>query len=162
MTKQQKPSYLNFDTSKYPWKADIDYKKNPEEYRVGKGEQGVLICEPYKTEIGSHWRFKTPEIATKNSEKIFELFKGYIQALDFVGADMSRKFLQMGYTRSRRYANYKGGRKYDKDAGYAELERGTGEEQKAKSAAIFYQKWKDAEADATYAKMKSEWKIRLG
>ena len=37
---------------------------------------------------------------------------------DFVGMDMARKFLQMGYTRSRRYANHKSGRKYsseDKD-----------------------------------------------
>ncbi|MFF5380932.1 DUF4385 family protein [Pedobacter suwonensis] len=27
---------------------------------------------------------------------------------------MARKYLQMGYTRARRYANYKGGKKYDK------------------------------------------------
>lgn len=40
--------------------------------------------------------------------------------------DMARKFLQMGYTRSRRYANYKGGKKFDKDNDYAQLERGTG------------------------------------
>ena len=30
-----------------------------------------------------------------------------------MGADMARKFLQMGYTRARRYANHRGGRKYD-------------------------------------------------
>ena len=162
MTKQRKPSYLNFDFNQYPWKAGIDYNKTPEAYRVGKGEQGVLICEPYKTDIGSHWRFKTPEIALKSSKEIFELFELYIKAGDFVGADMARKFLQMGYTRARRYANYKGGKKYDKDNGYAELERGTGEEQKAESAAIFYQKWKDAEADPAYAEMKAAWKSRLG
>jgi len=39
-------------------------------------------------------------------------FEAYL-AGDFVGADMARKFLQMGYSRSRRDANYKGGRKYD-------------------------------------------------
>ena len=27
--------------------------------------------------------------------------------------DMARKFLQMGYTRSRRYASHKGSKKYD-------------------------------------------------
>ncbi|WP_439584141.1 DUF4385 family protein [Dyadobacter bucti] len=27
----------------------MDYKEYPELYRVGKGEQGVLICEPYKS-----------------------------------------------------------------------------------------------------------------
>ena len=28
---------------------------------------------------------------------------------------MARKFIQMGYTRARRYTNYKGGRKYNED-----------------------------------------------
>ncbi len=70
----QKPSYLDFDNKKYYWKKYIDYKKHPELYRVGKGEQGVLICEPYKGEIGKYWKFKTPEIATKSSNEIFELF----------------------------------------------------------------------------------------
>ena len=59
----RKPSYLNFDKTDYPWKAGIDYRAEPERYRVGKGEQGVLICEPYKGELVPLWRFKTPEIA---------------------------------------------------------------------------------------------------
>lgn len=162
MSTHRKPSYLGFDKTHYPWKPDIDYRNNPQAYRVGKGEQGVLICEPYKTEIGSHWRFKTPEIAIKSSNEILGLFQQYIKAYDFVGADMARKFLQMGYTRARRYANYKGGRKYDKSNDYAQLERGTGETEKAESAAIFYEKWKLAEADPQYSKMKSDWKKRLG
>lgn len=53
----------DFDVSKYYWKEDIDYRKNPQLYKVGKGEQGVLLCEPYKSEILPFWRFKTPEIA---------------------------------------------------------------------------------------------------
>ena len=59
--------------------------------------------------------------------------------------DMARKFLQMGYTRSRRYANHKSGRKYDKDS-KAILER---EEDavKAESAKIFYEKWRKASED---------------
>nr|WP_198027210.1 DUF4385 family protein [Candidatus Paracaedibacter symbiosus] len=56
----------------------IDYRKNPEEYRVGKGEQGVLICEPYKSEILPYWRFKNPEIANKSANGIFCLFKKYL------------------------------------------------------------------------------------
>ena len=56
----EKPSYLDFDRSKYHWRPDVDYRANPELYRVGKGEQGVLICEPYKGELVPLWRFKTP------------------------------------------------------------------------------------------------------
>ena len=31
--------------------------------------------------------------------------------------DMARKFLEMGFTRARRYANHSSGRKYDKMSG---------------------------------------------
>ena len=80
---------------------------------------------------------------------------------DFVGADMARKYLQMGYTRSRRYTNYKGGRKYA-PVTYAHLEKGTGDPEKAVSASIFYEKWQKAEENKKYTKMKLEWKERFG
>lgn len=156
------PSYLNFDVFKYAWKPDIDYRENPEKYKVGKGEQGVLICEPYKSEIGPLWRFKNPEIAKESAEKIYQLFETYLSNNEFVGADLARKYLQMGYTRARRYANYKGGKKYDANNGYSPLERGTGEEEKAKAADIFYGFWKRAENDPNYRFQKQQWKIKLG
>lgn len=93
----------------------INFRDNPELYRIGKGEQGVLLVEPYKSEILKHWRFKTPEIATKSSDKIYRMFLKYLKSKDFVGADMARKFLQMGFTRARRYANHKSGTKYSKE-----------------------------------------------
>ncbi|BDU60458.1 hypothetical protein FLA4_08680 [Candidatus Rickettsia kotlanii] len=66
----EKPSYLNFDNKSYKWKNDIEYRKYPESCRVGKGEQGICICQPYKNEILPYWKFKTPEIAKDSSEKI--------------------------------------------------------------------------------------------
>lgn len=158
----QKPSYLNFNHKKYKWTRDIDYRQNPEKYFVGKGEQGVLICEPFKSEILPYWRFKTPDLAEKSSEKIFELFLEYLKKEEFVGADMARKFLQMGYTRARRYANYKGGTKYDKEHNYKLLEKGTGEKQKAISAEIFFKKWREAESNETYTSQKNQWKNSIG
>jgi hypothetical protein len=118
---------------------DIDFRKNPELYRVGRGEQGVLLVEPYKSEILPHWRFKTPDIAAESSDKIYDMFLQYKEKDDFVGMDMARKFLQMGYTRARRYANYKGGRKYDEDGDVKERQN---DSEKAESAAIFEEKWK--------------------
>lgn len=156
------PSYLNFDIESYAWKPDVNYKAHPEMYRVGKGEQGVLICEPYKTEIGKHWRFKTPDIAKKSSAEIFSLFENYLKVRDFVGADMARKYLQMGYSRARRYANYKGGKKYDAEHNYAPLQRGTGTPEKAAAAAIFYERYKAAEANQVYAALKKQWKHERG
>ena len=68
----------------------------------------------------------------------------------------------MGYTRARRYANYKGGKKYEKEQDYKPLERGTGEEEKAKAAAIFYIAYKLAEANPIYKTLKSDWKEKFG
>ena len=157
-----KPSYLNFDKAAYAWKADVDYRKHPERYKIGKGEQGVLICEPYKSEITPHWRFKNPQIARGSAANIYKLFERYLTDDDFVGADMARKFLQMGYTRARRYANYKGGKKYDKVNAFALKERGTGDPVKAESAKIFYSFWNKAKAEPRYAQRKKEWKERIG
>ena len=150
-----------FDYAAYPWRADIDYRVHPEKYLVGKGEQGVLLCEPYKGEILPFWQFRTPEVAKESADKIQALFNNYLAQGDFIGADMARKFLQMGYTRARRYTNYKGGRKYDPETGDA-LERGTGDPVKAESAAIFYAKWREAEADPLYKSLKQDWKKRIG
>lgn len=156
------PSYLNFDKAAYPWKAGINYRTHPEKYRVGKGEQGVLICEPYKSELTPHWRFKTPTIAQESSTIIYQMFLDYLKSDEFVGADMARKFLQMGYTRARRYANYKGGLKYDKENNYALNKRGSGDKDKAKSAQIFYEKWKKAETNTKYLTLKKQWKEKYG
>lgn len=160
-TKQHKIARWEQVKETYPWSYLIDYRQNPEKYHVGKGEQGVLICEPYKSEILPFWRFKNPDIAQKSAAKIFLLFKKYLKDNDFVGADMARKYLQMGYTRARRYANHKGGKKYDPSSG-RELPLNIKNPDKEESAKIFYHIWKKAEANLKYTEMKKEWKEKHG
>lgn len=137
----------------------INFREQPEFYRVGRGEQGVLLVEPYKSEILPHWRFKTPEIANVSSEKIYQMFLDYKRNDDFVGMDMARKFLQMGYTRARRYTNYKGGRKYDEDGKVKERQI---DPVKAESAAIFMEKWKLARTDEEYLEKKKAHQKKYG
>lgn len=145
----------------------LDFRQHPELYRIGKGEQGVLLVEPYKSEILPHWRFKTPDIARQSSQKIYQMFLDYLEADDFIGADMARKFLQMGYTRSRRYANHKSGRKYqqnpqsfslesDKIAARANILPNEFDSIKAESAAIFKEKWFQAKANEKYLKLREK------
>lgn len=129
----------------------IDFREQPELYRVGRGEQGVLMVEPYKSEILPHWRFKTPDIAETSSEKIYSMYLDYKKVGDFVGMDMARKFLQMGYTRARRYANYKGGRKYDEDGNVNDREI---DSEKAEAAAFFEKKWIEVREDEEYLELK--------
>ena len=161
-----KPDFYDLDF------ANTDFRAEPEKYRVGRGEQGVLSVEPYKSEILPHWRFKTPEIAEESSTKILELFHTYLEADDFVGADMARKFLQMGWTRARRYANHKGGKKYDGPVpddkkgqsgahGRAELRRER-DPVKARSAEIFYARYVEARENEMYKSMKKAHRQNYG
>jgi hypothetical protein len=136
----------------------IDFRDCPELYRIGRGEQGVLLVEPYKSEILPHWKFKTPELARQSADTIYELFLDYKAQGDFVGMDMARKFLQMGYTRSRRYANHKNGRKYAK--GTKTVLPREQDPIKAQSAEIFYQKWQLAKTDREYLNFAEEHRRR--
>ena len=137
----------------------LDFRERPELYRVGKGEQGVLLVEPYKSELLPLWRFKTPEIAKQSGEALEKAFRVYQKAEDFVGMDMARKFIQMGFTRARRYANHRSGKKYG--AKGEVLERDV-DPVKAESAAIFYALWKQIENDIDYAARKTAHKNRYG
>lgn len=153
--------------------AELDLRAHPELYRVGVGEQGVLLVQPYKSELLPHWRFATPELARQSSEVIYGMFLAYLRAGEFVGADMARKFLQMGFTRARRYANHRGGKKYDGPVpedkkgqsgahGRAELPRSPEDPVKAESARIFKAKWDEAEANEQYAALKKAHKVQYG
>ena len=53
---------------------NTNFRQHPDLYRIGKGEQGVLLVEPYKGEILPHWRFKTVAEAKKSAAKIYKLF----------------------------------------------------------------------------------------
>jgi len=147
----------------------IDFKEHPEKYPIGRGEEGVLLAEPYKSELLPHWRFATPEKAKISAEKIFSMFQNYGSHGDFVGMDMARKYLQMGYTRSRRYANHKGGKKYDGPVpsdkkgqsgahGRNELPRSKEDPIKAESARIFHEYYMKAKDNSTYQRLKAEHK----
>ena len=134
----------------------VDFRKRPDLYRVGRGEQGVLLVEPYKSELLPLWRFRTAELARQSSAAILRRFRAYGRRRDFVGMDMARKFLQMGYTRARRYANRRSGRKY---AAGRLLPR-TPDAVKAQAAQIFYAAWRTAAADPLYRRLMHEHRRR--
>ena len=150
----------------------IDYRQHPELYRVLKGEQGVLTFEPYKSELLPLWRFRTPEDAKQSSQELLKKFHSYLKEKDFAGMDMTRKFIQMGYTRSRRYANHKSGKKYDGPVplskkrvsgshGRVTLPRDE-DPVKAECAQIFKLAWDKVEKNPVYRELKQEWKLWYG
>ncbi|EDJ1011981.1 DUF4385 domain-containing protein [Salmonella enterica] len=139
--------------------SSIDFRQQPELYQVGRGEQGVLLVEPYKSEILPFWRYKDEASAMKSAEQIYQLFEAYRQQDDFVGMDMARKFIQTGYTRARRYANYKGGKKYAEDGS---LNTRGNDPIKAAAATVFKGWWDKIRQDEDYLKRKRQHQARWG
>ena len=144
---------------------DLDFKKldftdfeTRKLYRIGRGEQGVLLVRPYTDEICKYWRFKTVQEAKKSAEKIYTMYADYRAKNDFVGMDMCRKFLEMGFTRARRYANHKDGKKYGKDGKVLPQEKDWATSEKAKSAKRFKEFRDLVTQDEFYISMRKEWR----
>ena len=144
---------------------DLDYKsidfsleENRKLYRIGRGEQGVLLVRPYTNDICAHWRFVNETVARKSSNKIYAMFCDYKNKQDFIGMDMARKFLEMGFTRSRRYANHSDGRKYAEDGSIRPQSPDALYCEKSKSARIFKQMRDKAAYDPTYKQMRKLWR----
>ena len=62
----------------------LDYKQldftDPETrklYRIGRGEQGVLLVRPYTNDICAHWRFVDEPTARKSADKIYQMYLGF-------------------------------------------------------------------------------------
>lgn len=146
-------------SSSIPRKAPAVENKNLRmSYNIGRGEQGVLSFEPYKSLLLPFWRFKTPDMARKSSQDLWTCFETYDECDDFVGMDMTRKFIQMGMTRAKRYANHKGGRKYDSKSG-KELQKSTGHRDmlaKKEASDIFRSVWLQCRNHKRYQERRKE------
>ena len=127
-------------------------------YRIGRGEQGVLLVRPYTDEICKHWRFKTVQEAKVSAYAIYLMYANYRARNDFVGMDMCRKFLEMGFTRARRYANHKDGKKYGKDGKILPQEKDWATSEKAMAAKIHKEYRDRVTKDAKYKSMRKMWR----
>ena len=137
--------------TRYPY-AGVDLREHPEAYRIGRGEQGNFPAGPYKSELLPLWGFKDEGTARASADAVHERFLGYRAEGDFVGMDVARKYLQMGWTRSRRYAKYAGGNKN------RPLEKPDPE--KSRAAEVFYERWRAAAEDEEYLRLKEEHRRR--
>ena len=131
---------------------DVDFRANPEQYEIGRGEQGVFKVEPYKSELLPLWSYKDAEAARESAEAIYERYERYLEDDDFPGMDMARKYLQMGYTRAMRYAKYPGGQKYH-DGDEREPQRWADPE-KRDAALVFERYWERVREDEAYLEAK--------
>ncbi|MEF8817724.1 MAG: DUF4385 domain-containing protein [Salinibacter sp.] len=131
----------------------IDFRVHPEAYRYDSSEQGVFKVQPYKDELLPDWGFKDKAAAEAAVEALREAYEQYRATDDFVGMDMARKYLQMGFTRAMRYAKYPGGRKYDDDGTQREPEEWADPEKRA-AAVVFRDAWQALTDDPAYQRLK--------
>jgi len=114
-----------------------------------------------KSLILPYWAFRTVAVAQKSAEVLWSIFESYLEREDLIGADMTRKFIQMGMTRAKRYANHKGGRKYADDG--TQLQKWTEEDvdgkrkEKEEASEIFKAYWRRCNASEEYARLKKAW-----
>ena len=149
---------IEFDYKLDYKKLDFTDKDVRKLYRIGRGEQGVLLVRPYTNDICKFWKFKTPKIAEKSAVTIYHMYRGFRALRDFIGMDMCRKFLEMGFTRARRYANHKDGKKYGKDGKILSQEKDWATSEKAKAARIHKEYRDRVTHDPIYIKMRKRWR----
>ena len=149
---------IEFDYKLNYKQLDFTDKKVRKLYRIGRGEQGVLLVRPYTNDICKYWRFKTLKEAEVSSQKIFDMYLDYRIQKDFVGMDMCRKFLEMGFTRARRYANHKDGNKYDSNGKVKPQEKDWATSEKAKSARRFKEFRDLVTKDEFYISLRKNWR----
>lgn len=86
------------------------------------------------------------------------MFCAYSGDDDFIGMDICVKFLYMGFTRARRYANHSNGRKYSKTGEVLPQSKDALTNEKAKAAGVFKLTWDKARNDPKYIRMRKEWR----
>lgn len=142
---------------------ELDFSQEPIRYfyRIGRGEQGVLMVRPYTNDICQYWKFKDETIARESANKIYSMYCDYKESGDFVGMDMARKFLEMGFTRARRYANHRSGKKYAEDGSIRSQEVDALHNEKSKAAKVF-KEFRDLVAnDPVYKSYRKHWRENI-
>ncbi|MDX1546497.1 MAG: DUF4385 family protein [Rhodothermales bacterium] len=132
----------------------IDFRERPECYRYTPDERGVFKVQPYKDDLLPLWRFRDEPAARASASALRARYDVYRAAEDFVGMDMARKYLQMGFTRSMRYAKYPGGRKREPDGTPRQPQTWADPEKRA-AALVFREAWKAVLDDPEYLRLKA-------
>tara|TARA_R110001583_G_scaffold7985_3_gene38871 strand:+ start:2843 stop:3496 length:654 start_codon:yes stop_codon:yes gene_type:complete len=122
--------------------SGINYKENPGMYRTTRDSQGVYTVMPYKKDLIKYFSFSSPKSSKESAQKIYELFESYRDKNDFIGMDMARKYLQLGYKLSKRFEKYPSGKK--------SLKNESGDRAMSQSASAFRKKLIKVMKDKAY------------
>jgi hypothetical protein len=144
---------------------DLDFRAHPERYRYTADERGAFKIEPYKGELLDLWTISDLDGAREAVSAIRAQFERYRADRDFVGMDMARKYLQMGWTRALRYAKYPGGQKYERREDGTRVERDPREwydEEKREIAGVYRDALDRVREDDVYLTLRERHRERYG
>lgn len=139
---------------------DVNFRDEPGRYRHTADERGVFKVEPYKSELLPLWTVTDLVAAEEAADAIRDRYREYRDAGDFVGMDLARKYLQMGWTRAMRYAKYPGGRKYE-DGDERKPQEWYDPEKRA-IALVYRDALDEVRADDAYERLKAAHRERYG
>jgi hypothetical protein len=142
-----------------PFSTEINYREHPEKYHYTPNEKGVFRVQPYKGELLPHWSFKSEQAAKQSADTIYQKYLEYRENGDFIGMDMARKYLRLGFTRAMRYAKYPGGQKYDDDGDERTAQQWADGDKRA-AAIHFRDKWQMVLDDPAYEQARQKLKDR--
>jgi len=103
----------------------------------------------YKDEMKRYLEWNNSVEAELSSERLLQMFHNYLDKEDLVGADAAKKHLHMGFARAKPYGQNMGALEGD-----PEIEEDQQAIDHAKGGRIFYHRWKEAQQNPKYIKMR--------
>jgi hypothetical protein len=144
---------------------DLELGAHPERYRHTPDERGAYKNRVLQGRQPPVWTVSDFAGAEAAAEAIHERFEAYRAADYFVGMDLARRDLQMGWTRALRYAKYLGRRKYERDADGDRVEREPDQwyDEEKHAVAQVYREYLDCvREDTTHRRLRDDHRERYG
>lgn len=86
--------FLKILDSAKRWDHNINYQENPMLYLYTECCGGMYTCKPYSKELLGMYKFLGRGASEKTANNLYSYFLKKVKDSDFVGADLSRKYIQ--------------------------------------------------------------------
>lgn len=84
---------------------EINYRDKNLYYAYVNNSNGIFIVQPYSNEIYPFVNILSMNNSEKSSTDLYNLFLNYLKNLDYIGADMVRKYIQFAMDQCKAYFN---------------------------------------------------------